>query len=67
MKYRKYAKKSIVAAHELTAGTEVSESDFKFMFADKMGLPPDRVRQLVGKVTQRDIPIYQLINESDVS
>jgi sialic acid synthase SpsE len=67
MNYRRYAKKSIVAAHDLEAGTRIKECDCKFMFADRTGLPPDKVRQLVGRVTQRAIPSYQLINEGDVS
>jgi sialic acid synthase SpsE len=66
MKYRRYAKKSIVAARDLPGGTRVKESDLKFMFADRLGLPPDRDSRLIGKITRRPIPGYQLITEDDV-
>ncbi len=67
MKYRRYAKKSIVAARDLPVGKKVDESDLKYMFAAKMGLPPDHIDRLIGKVTRRNIPSYQLLNEEDVA
>jgi len=66
LKYRHYAKKSIVAAHDLHAGARIEMSDFKFMFADRMGLPPDYSSRLVGKELRREIPAYDLVTEEDV-
>ena len=67
LKYRKYAKKSIVASRDLPAGTELTEDDFLFMRADDLGLPPDQAYRLIGRVTTRDIAAYHLIREDDVS
>ncbi len=66
MKYRRYAKKSIVAARDLPGGTRVQESDLKFMFADSLGLPPDRSHEIIGRITQKPIAGFQLITENDV-
>ena len=39
-KYRKYSKKSIVAARDLPAGTPLDENDLVFLRAEELGLPP---------------------------
>jgi sialic acid synthase SpsE len=65
--YRKYAKKSLVASRELSAGTVVSEGDLTFMRADELGLPPDQSWRLLGKTTCRAIEQYHLIREEDVT
>lgn len=67
IKYRKYAKKSIVAGRNLPAGTVITEQDLTFMRAPDLGLPPDQSRRLVGKTTEQLIAKYHLIREEDVS
>lgn len=66
LKYRKYSKKSLVAARDLAAGTEISEGDLLFMRAEELGLPPDQAARLVGKSLRREIPAYHLVLEEDV-
>ena len=67
LKYRKYAKKSLVASRDLPAGTVISDQDLTFMRADDLGLPPDQSWRLVGRTTQRPIARYHLVREDDVS
>ena len=67
LKYRKYAKKSLVASRDLPAGTVISDQDLTFMRADDLGLPPDQSWRLIGKTTQRPIARYHLVQEEDVA
>ena len=67
LKYRKYSKKSIVAARELPVGTKISEHDLLFMRADVLGLPPDQVHRLVGRTTKHKIAPFHVIREEDVT
>ena len=67
LRYRKYAKKSLVVSRNLPAGTRVTEDDLLFMRADDLGLPPDQAHRLVGRVTNRDIAAYHLVREDDVA
>jgi len=67
LKYRKYAKKSMVASRDLPAGARVTENDLVFMRADDLGLPPDQACRLIDRVTKRDIAAYHLILEDDVA
>lgn len=67
LKYRKYAKKSLVARHRLSAGTKLAFDDFLFLRTNELGLPPDQANLLIGRVTIHDIEAYQLIQERDVS
>jgi sialic acid synthase SpsE len=66
-KYRRYAKKSLVAAHDLPAGKPIGEGDLTFMQAETLGLPPDQAHRLIGKTTKRGIPAYHLVLEADVA
>jgi sialic acid synthase SpsE len=67
LKYRKYAKKSLVAASDLQAGTVIKEDDLTFMRADELGLPPDHSDRLIGRKTNRAIDKYDLVREEDVA
>ncbi len=67
LKYRKYAKKSLVASRDLPAGTVIGEADLTFMRAEELGLPPDQSWRLVAKVTKHPIQKFQLISEEDVA
>ncbi|MFC1735412.1 N-acetylneuraminate synthase family protein [Candidatus Hydrogenedentota bacterium] len=66
IKYRKYAKKSMVTAHDLPEGKVIEEEDLLFMRAEALGLPPDQARRLVGRKTNREIQAFNLIKEEDV-
>jgi sialic acid synthase SpsE len=67
LKYRKYAKKSLVADRDLPAGTVITEDDLTFMRAEDLGLPPDQSDRLIGKETNRRIDRYHLVREEDVA
>jgi len=66
LKYRKYAKKSLVASRDLPTGSVLSDGDLTFMRAEEMGLPPDQSSRLIGQQTRRFIARYQLVREEDV-
>lgn len=66
LKYRKYAKKSLVAARNLSEGETISDEDLTFMRAEDLGLPPDQNWRLLGKTMRRSIDKYHLIREEDV-
>lgn len=67
MRYRKYSKKSLVTACELAAGHTIGAEDLIVRRAATLGLPPDQAQQLVGKMTKRAIPIYEIVTEEDVT
>jgi sialic acid synthase SpsE len=66
LKYRKYSKKSLVAARDLPAGSFIGEGDLLFMRAEELGLPPDQAGRLVGRTARRDLAAFQLLREEDV-
>lgn len=66
IKYRRYAKKSLVASRDLAIGEVISEDALRFMRADDLGLPPDQAWRVIGKSTRRPIAKYHLIREEDV-
>ncbi len=65
--YRKYAKKSIVAARVLPTGTQVAEEDLWFMRSNDLGVPPDEIARLLGRSVKRDLAAYELVREEDVA
>lgn len=67
LKYRKYAKKSLVASRDLPVGAVIGEADLTFMRAAELGLPPDQASRLVGRTTRQAIPAQRLVLEEDVS
>lgn len=66
LKYRKYVKKSLVARHNIPAGTQLTQKNLSYMRAVELGLPPDQAHRLIGHKTKRGIAAYQLIREGDV-
>jgi len=66
IKYRRYAKKSLVACRDLAAGEVISEDALTFMRAADLGLPPDQAWRLIGKSVRHPIAKYHLIREEDV-
>ncbi len=67
IKYRKYAKKSIVAARDLSAGETIGDDDVRFMRAEELGFPPDESRKVIGRTLQRDLGAYRVIHEEDLA
>jgi sialic acid synthase SpsE len=67
IKYRRYAKKSLVACRDLAKGEVISEDALTFMRADELGLPPDQSWRLIGKSVRHPIARYHLIREEDVA
>jgi sialic acid synthase SpsE len=67
LKYRKYSRKSLVAAHDLKIGTQISEDDFLVMRAESLGLPPDQVHRIIGRTTIRNIKAFHLVLEKDLN
>ncbi len=65
--YRKYSKKSIVAARDLAKGTRVRHEDLLFMRAEDLGLPPDQAHRILDKTLKRDVSAFYRIREEDVS
>lgn len=66
-KYRKYAKKSLVAARDLMANHVLTLEDLRYMRADSLGLPPDRAPMIIGRKTKRAIPAFHVISGDDIS
>lgn len=67
LKYRKFQKKSIVAARNIKAGTKLKKSDINFLRAEELGIPPDKVDRIINKTLKRNVTAYQLILEDDLS
>jgi N,N'-diacetyllegionaminate synthase len=62
LRYRKSAKKSIVAARDLETGETLTEELLLYMRADP-GLPPTEAHRLVGKRTRVNISQYQSVSD----
>ncbi len=65
-RYRKYAKKSLVAARDLPEGTAITEDDLRPMRAEALGLPPDQIDCVLGRRTRRAVAAFHLVREEDV-
>jgi len=66
VKYRKYSKKSLVAARDLAEGHIIAAEDLLFMRADSLGVPPDQGERLVNRKIRRPIAAYHLVTEDDL-
>jgi len=66
-KYRKYSKKSLVAAKDLPANHILTLEDLSYMRGDKLGLPTDHASSIVGRTTRTAIPAYHVISGDDVN
>jgi N,N'-diacetyllegionaminate synthase len=62
LRYRRSAKKAIVAARDVAAGEVLTEELFLYMRADP-GLPPTEAQRLVGKRARVDIARHQNITD----
>ena len=66
VKYRKYSKKSLVAARDLAEGHIIAPDDLLFMRADSLGVTPDQAERLVNRKVRRLIAAYHLVTEDDL-
>ncbi len=66
LKYRKYSKKSIVAARDLPKGHLLKDIDLLFMRTPEPGLPPDQSARLIGAKTNSGIKAFNLIQIKDI-
>lgn len=65
-KYRKYSKKSLVAAYDMKAGEVICREHVLIRRAPELGLPADAIEFLIGKKLSRDIGRFSLIKEEDI-
>jgi len=63
--YRKYSKKSLVARHDISKNSILSENDIIPMRTNELGLAPDKIPLLVGKKTNRNIVAFEKIGMKD--
>ncbi len=66
-KYRAYARKSIVAAADIPAGTALAESHLMSLRHSPPALPPKDMSLLLGKKTTHAIATYEPVTEEDVA
>jgi sialic acid synthase SpsE len=66
VKYRKYSKKSLVAARDLAEGDTIAAEDLLFMRADSLGVTPDQSERLVNRKVRHAIAAYHLVTEDDL-
>jgi sialic acid synthase SpsE len=66
-KYRRYAKKSLVASRALPEGHQLADEDFQPLRAEALGVPPSDAPRLVGRRTRRAIPQYGLVTDDDLA
>jgi len=66
-KYRKYAKKSLVASKDLDAGHVVIDSDLVAMRANELGVPPDEAEGIVGRKLKSAVEHYELVTGENLS
>lgn len=66
VKYRKYSKKSLVAARDLGEGEVIAAEDLLFMRADSLGVTPDQAERLVNRKVRRPVAAYHLVTEDDL-
>jgi len=67
LRYRRYSKKSIVAARALGEGHRITGADLLFRRAEALGVPPAEAPRLVGRSTRRAIPQFGTIADEDLA
>jgi len=66
VEYRRYARKSLVAARDLSAGAMLEASDLVAMRALELGISPDRLDELTGRRLRRDLSAYSPLGWDDL-
>jgi sialic acid synthase SpsE len=64
--YRKFQKKTVVAAKKILAGDPITTDNIYFMRAEKLGVTPDQVNQIIGRNVKSAIEAYQVLKLDDV-
>jgi sialic acid synthase SpsE len=67
LKYRNFQKKCIVASRSLSAGVPVGAEDVDFLKTGAVGLAPDQVHKVLGRSLRRDVEVYHVITEDELS
>lgn len=65
-KYRRYAKKRMVASRNIAAGTTIGETDILFMRTETLTMTPDQVDTLLGKTLKKDLKAFEAFLPSDI-
>lgn len=66
-RYRKYSRKTIVAARDLPAGHVLAPGDLQFMRTGELGLSPAEASLLLAKRLVRSIPRFGHVTAADVA
>jgi sialic acid synthase SpsE len=66
LRYRKFQKKSIVAASELVEGEVLVREKVKFIRSEEPGLPPSAFDSILGKKLKKNLRKYQIIELADI-
>lgn len=66
LKYRKFQKKSVVAALDLKAGEEITREKVNFIRNENPGLPPSEFKNILGKKLKKDINKFHNLNSEDI-
>jgi len=64
LKYRAYAKKSIVAQVNILKGEKITRNKVEFLRSDP-GIPPDKFNNIEGKIAKRTIKQYHNLTYDD--
>jgi len=67
VRYREFQKKSIVVTRDIKKGTILNLNDISFMRAEKLGLAPDKIDQILGKTLLINKLAFDAISEDDIS
>ena len=65
-KYRRYAKKSMVASRAIAKGDLISADDIRPMRAPELGIPPDECDSLIGKIALKDFKQFEIIVTEEI-
>ncbi len=66
LKYRKFQKKSIVAARDISAAETINRNAVQFLRNSQPGLPPTFLNEILSKKSRRAIKRFENINLEDL-
>jgi sialic acid synthase SpsE len=67
LRYRAYARKSLVTARALAAGEAIAEGDVLALRADAIGLPPAERARVVGRRARHALAAYAPLRDEDLA
>ncbi len=65
LEYRRYARKSLVAAHDIAEGAMLEEQDLVAMRAPEIGIPPADIDRLLGRTVAKKLAAFSLVSDDD--